>query len=125
MMLVEGAQALVNLGIEGDRHAITDSSRQVLLIEKELLDELGLVPGVVKENITTRGIRLMQLKFKDRLQIGDEVELEITRPCSPCSRMDEIRPDLKLEIAGKRGMLARVVRGGHIRPGDPIQLLNA
>lgn len=109
-----------NSGIEGDTHALPDSSRQVLLIEMETLEDLGLPPGVVRENITTGGIRLMDLPRGCRLRLGADVELEITKPCSPCSRMEEIRPGLLGEIRGRRGMLARVVSGGDARPGDPI-----
>lgn len=122
MVPVREAEAVLNLGLKGDRHAIADSARQVLLLEAETLDALGLHAGELKENITTRGIPLMSLKFKDRLAIGDTAVLEITKPCSPCSRMEEIRPGLIQELAGRRGILARVVEGGIIRPGDPIVL---
>jgi len=117
------AEFIENYGIKGDRHAFRESSRQVLLIEQETLDALGLMPGQVKENITTHGIELMRLFFKQRLKIGDEVILEITKACSPCSRMEEIRQGLMQEIAGRRGMLARVISGGTIRVGDSIELL--
>jgi MOSC domain-containing protein YiiM len=123
MVKVDEAEAITNLGLKTDLHAIPDSSRQVLLIEQEALDELHLSPGEVKENITTRHIELRNLKFKDRLHVGAEVILEITQSCSPCSRMEEIRTGLKSEIAGRRGMLARVIRGGKIRQGDSIRLV--
>ena len=121
MVPVAEAPAVENLGFRGDMHAIADSSRQVLLIEEETLNLLGLHPGEVKENITTRGIGLMNLKGRDRLRVGNEVTLEITKPCSPCSRMEELRPGLLKELAGRRGMLARVIRGGTIRNGDTIE----
>src|SRR5258706_2857087 len=92
MLVVEEAMAIENLGLQGDKHALRDSSRQVLLIENETLEKLKLEPGEVKENITTTGIRLMTLASKARLHIGSDVVLEITKPCSPCSRMEEIRP---------------------------------
>ncbi|MBI3764983.1 MAG: MOSC domain-containing protein [Ignavibacteriales bacterium] len=120
MQMVDRAEVIENLGLKNDRHALPDSSRQILLIEKETLDGLGLKPGQVKENITTVGIELMALPSKQCLKIGDEVILEVTKGCSPCSRMDEIRPGLKPEIAGKRGMLTRVIRGGIIAKGDTI-----
>jgi MOSC domain-containing protein YiiM len=123
MELIHEAECIENLGIKDDRHALPDSSRQVLLVEKETLDVLGLKAGQVKENITTQGIELMQLPFKQRLKIGSEVILEITKACSPCSRMEEIRKGLMQEIAGRRGMLARVVTSGIIRIGDSIELL--
>ncbi len=123
MNFVTSARAIENLGLENDRHALPDSSRQILLIEKETLDHLGLAPGEVKENITTSGINLMGLAHKDRLQIGSEVVLEITKACSPCSRMDEIRAGLMSGLAGKRGMLTRVIKGGRIAVGDQVRML--
>jgi MOSC domain-containing protein YiiM len=42
--------------------------------------------------------------------------------CDPCSRMDELRPGLRAELDGKRGMLAHVVEGGEIALGDAIEL---
>ena len=122
MQIVEQTEAIENLGLKNDKHALPDSSRQILLVEKETLDELGLQPGQVKENITTRGISLMKLTHKQRLKIGDDVVLEITKACSPCSRMEEIRPGLLKQLAGRRGMLARVVKGGIVSRGNIIQL---
>ncbi|HXG37922.1 MAG TPA: MOSC domain-containing protein [Bacteroidota bacterium] len=118
----ESVEALTALGLKGDIHAIEESTRQVLLIDQETLQELGLTPGQVKENITTAGIALAQLKQGQRLRIGTAV-LQITKPCSPCSRMDEIRPGLQDELRGRRGILARVLQGGTIRVGDSIDML--
>ena len=124
MVRVPTAQAVENLGFEGDRHAIRDSSRQVLLIEEETLGGLSLRPGDVKENITTKGIELMNIPTGQRIKVGAHVVLQITKPCSPCSRMDELRPGLRQEIAGRRGMLAAVVQGGPVAVGDSITLMN-
>jgi MOSC domain-containing protein YiiM len=124
MQMVEEAEAIPNLGLKNDKHALPDSSRQVLLIEKETLDELQILPGEVKENITTTGMDLMRLQHRDRLMIGDSVILEVTKACSPCSRMEEIRPGLKLQLAGRRGMLTRVIHGGIVRRGSTIQLID-
>jgi MOSC domain-containing protein YiiM len=120
MRKVEQAEAVEQLGLKEDRHALPDSSRQILLIGKETLDELKLSPGEVKENITTAGIDLMGMRYGERLAVGSSVVLEVTKACTPCSRMEEIRPGLKQQLAGRRGMLARVLRGGIIRPGDTI-----
>jgi MOSC domain-containing protein YiiM len=123
MAPLEAAELVADLGIRGDMHAIAGSSRQVLLIERETLDALNLGAGDVKENITTKGIALMALPPKSRLRLGAEAVLEITKSCSPCSRMEEVRPGLLREIAGRRGMLARVVAGGIVRKGDPITVV--
>ena len=124
MVRLRDAEAVANRGLTGDRHALPDSSRQILLIEKETIDDLRLEPGQVKENVTTAGMRLMHMRSGERLLLGEEVILEITKACSPCSRMDEVRPGLLKELAGKRGMLARVVRGGTIREGDTVRGAN-
>src|SRR2546426_6215247 len=97
--------------------------RSVLLMEAETLEELGLRPGVVKENITTRGLALRGLKVGQRLRVG-EAMLEVACPCEPCRLMDEIRRGLQDELRGRRGMLCRVVQGGRIRRGDGIEVVD-
>ncbi len=122
MQKINPARALENLGLEGDRHAMPDGKRQVLLMPAEVLDKLDIPVGAVKENITTRGIDLMRLGSGTRLQIGDAL-FELTKVCEPCSRMDEIRRGLQDELEGQRGMLARVLRGGELRVGDVIKVV--
>ncbi len=116
--------AEANWGIYGDAHARPDSSRQVLLMDLETLEALALWPGAVRENITLRGLPFHQLRPGDRLQIGDAL-LEITKPCTPCARMDEIRPGLQEALRGRRGVLARVLESGWIRRGDPVHWLKS
>jgi len=57
-----------------------------------------------------------------QVALGDEVVIQISKPCAPCSRMDEIRPGLQDELDGRRGMLASVVTGGTVNVGDPIRV---
>jgi MOSC domain-containing protein YiiM len=115
------ARVIEDWGLEGDRHANSGGTRQVLLMDEETLSAFGLAAGMVKENITTRGIDLKTLAPGTRLVIGSAV-LELTKACTPCSRMDEIRPGLREALEGQRGLLARVVQGGLIRVGDPIEI---
>ena len=115
---------LLDGGIPGDDHFSPGSARQLLLIEAETLGELGVATGAVKENITVEGLSLMGLPAGTRLEVGD-AELEITKECEPCSRMDEIRDGLRTELLGRRGMMARVSRPGLVRRGDPIRVLQA
>ena len=114
--------ALTGTGLEGDRHANPQSHRQVLLMEKEILDSLDLKPGTIRENVTISGLPIHQLPAGQRLHIGDGVVLEITGLCEPCSRMDEIRAGLRETLDGKRGVLTRVLQGGVLQVGDRIAL---
>jgi MOSC domain-containing protein YiiM len=125
MRPVDPAVLVSDLGLEGCRHARPQSRRQVLLIEEEILEGMGLSPGVVKENITTRGIDLASMPVDTRLRLGGEAELWITGPCHPCALMDEIRDGLQEEIRGRRGVLAWVKKGGWVRVGDPIEVVAA
>ena len=119
MRPVRSVRAVENFGLEGDHHAKADSKRQVLFIESETLEKLGLQQGDVKENITTRGIALMGLPVGARLRVGEAV-FEITQACQPCSRMEELRPGLQQELGSQRGMLTRVVTSGTLCVGDAI-----
>jgi MOSC domain-containing protein YiiM len=123
MRPVESVEALVERGLEGDAHNRPRGNRQVLLMDAETLEAFHLAFGVVKENITTRGLAVNQLTTGQRLQIGETVVLEMTGLCEPCFRMDEIRPGLQAMLVNKRGMLARIITGGTLRRGDPITLL--
>ncbi len=115
-------QAIANRGFEGCVHGRRGSRRQVLLAEGETLRELGLSPGVVRENITTEGIRLGEIESGRRLRIGGAV-LEVTVPCEPCDKMDAIRPGLQDELQGRRGTLCRVIENGLIRRGDALDVI--
>ena len=123
MWWVERSEVIADFGLQGDRHARSGSKRQVLLIERETLDALGLPAGEVKENITTEGIDLRRLDAGQKLLLGDSVRIEITQPCEPCARMDEIRGGLRRELEGRRGMLARVLNGGWLCLGDSIAMI--
>ncbi len=122
MLPYNTVDAVKGQGLKGDIHAISQSNRQVLLIEQETLKGLNLEPGMVKENITTEGIMLMTLTSRQRIQVGEAI-LEITKECKPCDRMEEIRPGLRSALEGRRGVLAMVIEGGRISVDDPIKLL--
>ena len=116
-----------SFGIEGDIYGTNKSSRennQILLMDKETLDNLNLSTGIIKENITTQNIVINSLKIGQKLSIGEDVILEITKPCAPCSLMDEIRPGLHQLLENQRGMLAKVKQSGVIKENDSIELLN-
>lgn len=122
MQKVASVRAIGNRGLEGDRHAMPDSSRQVLLLEQETCVEYDFPIGAIRENITTRGIDLMSLPKNTRLLIGEAI-FELTKECEPCSFVDGVKMGLRADLEHKRGMLARVVRGGEINTGSKITIL--
>src|SRR5579862_1922 len=86
MKPVEQALAVSDRGLQGCAHGRAGSKRQVLLVDTETLSEFGLLPGTIRENITTEGLNLAELHPGQRLCVGQAV-LEVTVPCEPCFRM--------------------------------------
>ncbi|HLK03396.1 MAG TPA: MOSC domain-containing protein [Candidatus Acidoferrum sp.] len=109
-------------GLDGCVHGRPGSKRQILLVDQETLDAMDLRPGLIRENITTEGINVNGLAVGQRLRIGP-VLLEVTVICTPCDQLEKIRPGLRREIYGRRGMLCRVLEGGQIQTGDTIEKL--
>lgn len=141
---------LAGHGVEGDVHggalvkhrsrvrrdASAPNLRQVHLIAMELIDHLRthpfeLAPGMLGENITTQGIDLLALPRGTRLQLGAEAVVEVTGLRNPCTQLDGLRPGLMAALIGrdeqgglvrKAGVMAVVITGGELRPGDPIRV---
>ena len=123
MKEVAQANFITGQGMQGDRHLRSDglrAKRQVLIMDVETLNHFDLEPGQVRENVTLEGLDLSTISAGDRVSLGADVVLEITGVCEPCSRMDEIRPGLKEEIDGKRGVLAFVEKGGFVSIGSEV-----
>ena len=117
---------IADFGLEGDRHAGREL-RQVSILNAETVAELAragmpVEPGVLGENITLEGMPVMQLDDGARLRIG-EAELEITGDRPACRELLDVHKDALKAMVGRTGKMARVVRGGTVRPGDPIELI--
>jgi MOSC domain-containing protein YiiM len=141
---------LVGLGVEGDAHmgatvqhrsrVARDPSqpnlRQVHLIHSELHDELAgrgfsIAPGAMGENITTRGVDLLNLPVGTRLHLGADAVVEVTGLRNPCAQLDGVQPGLMAAVLDrdddgrlvrKAGIMAIVVGDGAVRAGDAITI---
>jgi MOSC domain-containing protein YiiM len=141
---------LAGLGVEGDAHLgetvqhrsrvardpTLPNLRQVHLLHAELHDELqaaglDVSAGQIGENVTTRGVDLLGLPTGTRLRLGDTAVVEVTGLRNPCSQLDQFQPGLLAAVLGrdesgnlirKAGVMAIVLAGGEVRPGDPIRL---
>jgi MOSC domain-containing protein YiiM len=123
MREVAEVEAIADKGLKGCIHGRPKSKRQVLLMDRETLDKFGLAPGEIKENLTVTGMDFQKLGVGQMLRVGESV-MEITTPCDPCPRMDEIRMGLQEELRGQRGWLCKVVEAGMIRQGDAVVVMS-
>lgn len=115
-------------GIQGDAHAGL-WHRQVSLLAKESIDRFATSLqrhfefGEFAENITTSGIDLLSTKIADCLSIGP-TELEVTQIGKKChGGTCAIYQQVGQCVMPKEGIFCRVLRGGEIKPKDPICLL--
>jgi MOSC domain-containing protein YiiM len=138
---VERIRLLEGLGAEGDAHmgatvkhrsrVARDPSqpnlRQVHLMHAELFDELrdkgfDVTPGLLGENVTTRGVDLLALPTGARLSLGEHAVVEITGLRNPCTQLDGLQPGLMeavIERERERGLIRKAgVMGIVIESGD-------
>ena len=117
------ASVISGQGLSGDRSCDPLNDRQVLIMDKEILDRFGLQPGQVKENITVLGVGIYEALIGQILTIGSEITMEVTGFRDPCGQIDEIRPGLRqlMDDEHGRGILTRVLNGGMMQVGDTIR----
>lgn len=144
----QAIQMRAGYGVEGDAHAGSTvkhrsrvarnpeqpNLRQVHLIHVELHDELrgagfDVSPGQMGENITTKGIDLLGLPAGTRLRLGDDALIEITGLRNPCAQLNKVQDGLMAAVLDrdeqgnlirKAGVMAVVLTGGLVRPGDAV-----
>jgi MOSC domain-containing protein YiiM len=125
---IQAGYLIADHGLQGDQKAGHNPNRQLNLLSYEWLEELKpkgyrTGPGDFGEQIIVRDFPLEGLQPGDRLQLGAEACIEITKPRTGCSRLEAAQGQSLEGIGGPIGQLARVVNGGEIRVGDLVRLL--
>ena len=124
MSVVESAEVKAGEGLVGDRHAKPGSSRQILLMDRAIMEALEVEPGQLRENMTVEGLPLFGLQTGQRLRVGDSLEFEIGELCDPCENMDHIRPGLREKIEGQRGLFVTPLGSGEVKVGDEVTVVS-
>ena len=130
MVAVNDVLIDVNTGLQGDHYSKSGGKRMITLIQKEHLDMIRSWCGVqdiekeTRRNIIVSGINLLALHGR-KFKIGDEVILEVTGHCHPCSRMEtNLGPGGYNAMRGHGGITAKVIQGGRIKVSDQVQLVS-
>lgn len=142
MEAIAEAVCVAGRGIEGDRYFLGTGTysprpdvREVTLIEQEALDAIArndpplqegaiaLAPEEHRRNLTVRGVPLNHLVGR-RFRVG-EVILRGGRLNFPCKYLENLldRP-LYLPLYNRSGLNCGIEKGGIIRPGDVIEMVD-
>jgi len=148
---VASIKLIAGEGVSGDAHAgstvkhrgrvavdpTQPNLRQVHLLHAELFDELSargfrVAAGDIGENITTRGVALLQLPRRAQILFPSGAVVEITGLRNPCGQLDRFCPGLMnalLErkedgtIVRKAGVMTTVLKGGNVTVGDTFEIV--
>lgn len=118
-----------DFGIEGDAHA-GKWHRQVSLLGIESINKMkasgveGLTFGKFAENLTTEGIILYNLPVGTKLRIGETIQ-EVTQIGKECHTGCAIRKLVGDCVMPREGIFTKVLKGGKIKPGDSVQVIEA
>jgi len=117
-----------DFGLVGDAHADCCTHRQVSLLAVESIGKmralgLELNPGDFAENLTTEEIDLISLPVGTRLSVGKQTILEISQIGKECHAGCAIFRQVGKCIMPKEGVFAKVIKGGHVRAGDLIEVV--
>lgn len=126
---IEEALLIEEYGMDKDAHS-GDWHRQVSLLALESISKmrekgLNVHPGDFAENITTSGLMLISLPIGQKLQLGDDVVLEVTQLGKECHERCAIYYQAGDCVMPREGIFARVIKGGMVRNGDPVKLISS
>jgi MOSC domain-containing protein YiiM len=130
---------VTELGLVGDDHNFPEihggPERALCLFSLERILELqeeghAIFPGAAGENVTISGLDWDRLTPGQRLALGDQVLIEITRYTSPCNTIKDSFADGKYQRISQKvhpgysRVYARVLRSGNLSVGQSVSLLN-
>ncbi len=133
MIALAQATLIAGTGIEGDRYATGRGfyshaprpDRQITLIESETLEAIERDHGIpiaaheTRRNLTVRGVPLNHLVGRE-FRVGECV-LQGARLNVPCKYLDKLLGRALFgPLTNRSGLNCLILRGGVIRPGDPV-----
>lgn len=122
----EEAELICEYGIRGDAHA-GYWHRQVSLLSLEKIEEFRargarVELGAFGENLVVEGFDPATLPVGTRFRSG-RVILELTQVGKQCHHGCAIFQAMGDCIMPRQGVFCRVLRGGMLRPGDELEIL--
>ena len=136
MRALDEVDAVAGAGLAGDRYAAraghwrrTDACELTLVTEEDLRrasrrSGIAFGDGEHRRNLVVSGIALAAYRRR-RVRIGEAL-LEFHRLRPPCGYLDRVyRPGAGKALGQGAGIGLRVLRGGRMRIGDRVEVLEA
>ncbi len=124
---VAEAEVITGFGIQNDGHA-GDWGRQVTCLSWESVERVNrergmdIGPGQFAENLLIEGIDLSRVAVGDKLKIGPDTILKVTQ-IGKGDPPGVVARRLGIDLLPSEGLFCKVVKGGFIRKGDPVEVL--
>ena len=124
---LDEAELVAGYGIKDDRKG-GHPKRQLNVMAAETLDQLEregfqVAPGQMGEQIIVSGLDVDVLPQNTRLRFGETAVIEVIEPRNGCDRFEHIQGSPVSQSTGRLGVIARVISGGVVRPGDAVQIM--
>jgi len=123
----QAAEFVADHGLRGDAHA-GPWHRQVSLLDcadfaamQQQLPEIS--PGAFGENLTVEGLDCSSFGLGTRLRLGARAELRISQLGKVCHSRCAIYHQTGDCIMPRLGLFARVLTGGSVAIGDPVEVV--
>lgn len=115
-------------GIEGDAHS-GPWHRQVSFLASESIEAarkngLNVTFGDFAENFATEGVDWKKIPVGTHLKLGDNTLVEVTQIGKECHNRCAIYYQAGDCIMPKEGIFARVLEGGDVQTGDPVEIID-
>jgi MOSC domain-containing protein YiiM len=115
-------------GIQEDKFYAKDINRSILITTVQsyslaLEHKISMPYGILGENILL-DCNPYNLPIKTKLQIGQDIIIEISQPCTMCDHLSKIDTQLPILLKKDRGIFAKVIQGGIVQKGDKVYLVN-
>ncbi|HEX6961479.1 MAG TPA: MOSC domain-containing protein, partial [Lacipirellula sp.] len=123
---VDRVTLVADRGIEGDAKA-NGGKRQLNVMFAETVvrlagEGLATKPGELGEQLVIAGLNELTLGPGARIWIGASAVLELGKLRTPCERFAHIQNTPIEQVIGRIGYMARVLEGGEIAVGSPVEV---
>ena len=121
LVLLAVLLALIGAYVGYRVHLSNEIERRLDAVRAKGLPDLK--DGDFAENLIVSGVSLAELGLGSRLRIGNDIEIVLSQIGKVCHARCAIYHQTGDCIMPRLGLFARVLKGGSVKPGDPVEII--